>query len=524
VLAAASCTGAGTSKAREGGYFRLGESVFTDSLNPFASLANIQFFLYYPLLVQYSPSLRYSPDFATSWDTSADGLTWTFHTVAGAKWSDGEPLTARDVAWTFQTVIKFSTGAAAVAAIFVDHLVGASAPDANTVVLTYDRPVANVLDNLTNVPIVPEHVFAKYAAGDGAGLRTFPDNPPVVSGGPFIPTKFVKDEVLLFQRNATYYGQRPHVERYGIRFFSSADSMVQALKRHEIDAIALLPETAVASLRKAGFVVSNGPSIIFDYLGLNSNPDKPAHRELLDPIVRLALDHAIDRAQIVKVAYLGFARPAASIVPPIGGSWQDPSLVPTTYDPGLANQLLDQAGYPKGPDGIRVASGHEMSYQVITPEPLGETQREFQIIQQDLRAVGVAVQERQTDVAAGLTAVFGPDGKYTTFDIDLWSSALLSVDPAFIISNYTCQQLENYNDVDYCHQDYDNLFDQQSTTLDPVARRQIVFEMQRRIHDDRPYLVLVYPDLLIAHDPAWTGFPPNGIPNFKFELLSVHRA
>ena len=107
-------SGGGGGAIKEGGTLRLGTPSGIDSLNPFVAFqqdAYSTFEQIYPMLLQYnSKTLAFAPDFATSWDTSSDGLTWTFHTRAGAKWSDGQPLTADDAAWTFNTIVKYGSG------------------------------------------------------------------------------------------------------------------------------------------------------------------------------------------------------------------------------------------------------------------------------------------------------------------------------------------------------------------------------------------------------------------------------
>src|SRR5262247_1481977 len=164
-LAAAGCGSASTAGAvKEGGVFRLGSSSSIDSLNPFIAFqadAYSTFEYIYPYLVQYNPQRQFVADFARSWQQSPDGKVWTFHTQPNAKWSDGKPLTAADVAWTYSTILKYQNGATANSAGAVAHMTSATAPDATTVVLTYKRPVANVLSQVQQVPILPEHIWAK---------------------------------------------------------------------------------------------------------------------------------------------------------------------------------------------------------------------------------------------------------------------------------------------------------------------------------------------------------------------------
>jgi peptide/nickel transport system substrate-binding protein len=135
----------------------MGTASTIDSLNPFIAFqsdAYTTFEYIYPTLVQYTPSLKIVENFARSWKTSPDGRTWTFTTQPKAKWSDGKPLTAQDAAWTFSTIMKFADSATANSAGYVAHMKSATAPNATTLVLSYSQPVANVLSQVQQVPIL----------------------------------------------------------------------------------------------------------------------------------------------------------------------------------------------------------------------------------------------------------------------------------------------------------------------------------------------------------------------------------
>src|SRR5262249_33990088 len=215
VATACGSGGSGGSSIKEGGGFRLGGAASIDSLKPllaFPQGAYTTFENIYPYPVQYTPKLQFVPDFARSWTESADGRTWTFHTQPNAKWSDGKPLTAADVAWTFSTILKFADGPTANSAGTTAHMASATAPNATTVAVTYKQPVPNALSQLQQVPILPQHVWAKYATGNGKALTTFTNSAPIVSGGPFKLVKYTPKQIALFQRNPRYYGPKPHID------------------------------------------------------------------------------------------------------------------------------------------------------------------------------------------------------------------------------------------------------------------------------------------------------------------------
>ncbi|MGZ4436987.1 MAG: ABC transporter substrate-binding protein [Nocardioidaceae bacterium] len=528
----AGCGGADSSSS--GGTLRLGTSTEIDSLNPFVAINQpgyATFELIYPQLVQYDDKLAFAPDFATKWTTSQGGKVWTFTTQKGAKWSDGKPMTAADAAWTFSTILKFSDTVASNQSSTLNHLVSAKAPDDTTLVLTYDKPVANVLSNLQQLPVLPQHVWAQYATGKGKELKSFDNLPsagkPVVSGGPFMLTSYKKDQIVLYKDNPNWYGTKPKMDGFGLQYFSNEDAMVTALKSHAIDAVSGLPVTAVDTVKKAGMTVNVAPGMEFHDWIFNSNPKKPKNRELLDPTVREAFESAIDRDQIDKTAWLGYASAGTSIIPPAsGGGWTDTSLSPVPFDLAKANALLDQKGFKKGSDGIRVADGHKMDYQVIMPGE-GSSMRAFQIIQSDLAKAGVRIEARKLDSSAAWDAIIAPDGKYLDFDLAMWDWVPL-VDPDFMLSVMTCGSYNGWNDSGYCNPAYDKLYDQSTTATDPAQRHQIVNQMQQVLYHDKPYVVLGYNDVIDAYDSSWSGFGhnPQGIFNAltKQGFLEAHKS
>ena len=162
----------GSSAARTGGsgILRVGTISYIDTLNPYnyiQSQATTAMEMIYPQLVQYlygPHGYYFAPDWATSWQESKNGLTWTFHLHPNTKWSDGQPLTATDAAWTINTTLKYGKGPTTEMVGPLSHVTGADAPNPTTLVIHYARPVGNVLSQLEQVWILPKHVYAKYAA------------------------------------------------------------------------------------------------------------------------------------------------------------------------------------------------------------------------------------------------------------------------------------------------------------------------------------------------------------------------
>jgi peptide/nickel transport system substrate-binding protein len=531
-MAVTACGGGGSGgTTKEGGVYRLGSASSIDSLNPFVALqqdAYSTFEVIYPYLVQYNPQLHFVPDFARSWQESPDRRTWTFHTQPGAKWSDGKPLTAADAAWTYSTVLKFQNGPTANTAGDVAHLVSAVAPNATTLVLTYKQPVSNVLSNLQQMPILPEHVWATYATGNGKALTSFTNPAPIVSGGPFTLVKYTPKQIALFKRNPSFYGPKPHIDGLGLQFFGTEDAEITALKSGQLDGIETVPPTSVATLKKAGFVVRQSPGNYFDDMLVNANPSQdPSHRELANPLLRQAFDYAIDRQAIVRTSLLGYGQPGSSIIPPATGHWYDPAVTPTPFSLAKAAQLLDQAGYKMGPNGLRIANGHPMSYTVIMPSDTtgGYGDRSFAIIQADFKKLGIQLSPKNLDNSAAYNAITAND--YKSFELSLWDWVPL-IDPDFILSVLTCGSWTVWNDTGYCSKSYDQQYQAQGAATSPAQRQQIVYQMQQAIYRQRLYIVLDYADLIEAHSTAWANLPTVGGTSWtelsKIPFESVHQA
>ena len=497
---------------KSGGVFRLGTSSRIDSLNPFVGFNQDSYNTYayiYPLLVVYNrANTAFAPDFAVSWKQSNGGKTWTFRTRANAKWSDGQPLTAADAAWTINTNVKFKDTGAGANAGLIAHIVRAQAPNATTLVIRYAQPVGNVLSQLEQLPILPQHIWSQHTGHKGNDLKTFPNNAPIVSGGAFVLSKFTKDEIALFQRNDNFYGPKPKVDGFGLRMFANDDAMVTALKNHEIDAIEAAPATAIKNLKNAGFRINQLPGGQQNDFIINSNPKKTSHRELLNPKVKQAFSHAIDVRKMVSVVLLGYGRPASTIIAPVSraGSvnWHNPHIKPPSFNLALANRMLDQLGYKKGSDGIRVAGGHKMSYTVITPTDLQTVDRTFQIMQPDFRKIGVELKQRALDSTTAFEEIGAPDYKYLKFDLALWDWVALA-DPDFMLSVVTCDQYGNWSDSGYCNKRYDSLYSKQQLTPDQDRRRAIVWQMQKMLYDQVPYVWLFQLDQVDASSTKWAG-------------------
>ncbi len=510
--------------------FKIGSSSTIDSLNPFVAfnqLAYNTFFYNYPSLVQYNADLDFSPYLADSWSTSSDGKTWTFKIHPGATWSDGQALDANDVAWTYSTLIKYQTGGAANWAGTIANLKSVKATDDTTAVFTYAKPVANVLSQLLQIPILPEQFWGQYASGkDGANLKSAKIAPsttdPMIAGGPFQVVGYTPKDVIQFKTNSSYFGTMPQIPGFAVKMYTNDDTMVTALKNGEIDFIDSLPAEQADSLKSAGFTVTDVPGVEWHDLIINSSPHMNNHLELQNPKVREALEYAINRQAFIDTIWSGAAEPGGPIVPPASNApktpWSDPSVQGLPYDPSRANQILDSLGYKKGSDGIRVANGQRMSYELIVPTSLSKSNRVFDLFQQQFKAIGVDLTLKLLDDTTAFDVMTAPNNTYANFQLAYWDWVPL-MDPDFILSVLTCNQFGGWSDTGYCNKQYDALYAKQAVQVDPQQRLQTVYQMQQMIAAARPYVVLAYNDALTATAPGWTGLEDN--PQGQFNALST---
>jgi peptide/nickel transport system substrate-binding protein len=501
--------------AKDGGIVRLGTTEPFDSMNPFVAFQAIGYEVFtnvYPVLVQYDTHFKLVGDWAKSWTTSKDGLTWTF-TVKPGKWSDGKPLTADDAAWTGNTILKFAKGPAASLAPFISHATKLTAPNPTTLVIHYNKAVANVLPQLEQFFILPRHVWEPIVGSNAKGLKDYDPaaHLPIVGGGSFYVTKYDKKGTTILTRNPGFYGTRPHLDAVGISWFANSDAMIAALKSNDLDYIDSVPQTVASTLGKSGDIqVIPGPGIEVRDFGFNSSPKKKKNRELLDPKLRAALSHAFDRAQMIDVVWRGLAQPRATLVTPLSAPYMNTKLQPEKYDLALANSMLDKLGYKRGSDGIRRTPGansHPMSYGVITPTSVQGVNREFAIVRDSFAKLGVKLTQRSYDATTAFTEITKPKNQYLDFDMMMWDW-LGYFDPDYILSVVGCDQYGGWSDTAYCNPAYDKLYQQQGVTLDPEKRQQIIWKMQEILYRDKPYIQLAQLKLVYAFRKGWTGIAP----------------
>lgn len=534
-VALTSCSGAGAGGSAEAdgeAILRLGVAEELDTFNPFYSSTNTSGLagpMVFPTLGRFTFGEGYDvvPALAKSWESTDDAKTWTFHLRSGAKWSDGKPLTADDAAWTINTILKFQDGPTGQSASLVQGVDRAEATDPTTLVVHYETPAVIALKQLTQVLIIPRHVWEPQAKGNGQGLRTFRPfaKGELVSGGPYTVKQYEKKGTTIFVRNPDFFGQRSHAEAITVTYYTNTTAELKDLQSGELDWVPGVPFTAVNAIKDDQDIeVVTGPSGQEPFLGFNSNPNKPKNRELLDPRVKEALMMCVDRKEIIDVVFRGHAKPTASLVSSLGGDFVNSEVRPTPYDCAKANETLDELGYRRGPDGTRVVPAttgadaqpeHEMKYTIVHPNTgalFFDVERLAQIITQGWEKLGVeTTQKNLGDSAAENAYIYGEDCSakkltgYEGWDMRITYS-VAEVEPIDTLSGEATSSWCSWNFSGYHNPTYDTLYEKALGTADPEEHKRIVWQMQEIHANDFATTPLVEVDVIDAHSKEWTGF------------------
>lgn len=439
-------------------------------------------------------------DLGTDEKVSDDGLTYTYKIRDGVKFHDGQPLTAKDVAFTYNLVMSHEDFPTLHS--YVDHFVSVEAPDDTTVVLKLDQPIPNIASKLVFLYILPEHIWKDHSEGDAAAAF---ENLEMVGSGPFKMLEYKPNEFIRLGVNKDYYGQVPNVDEVIFQVFTSPDVLIQALKTGQVDMINNVPNTSVEALKTVENVkvVTGAPlspdleDIVFNMVDPANCPTADGglctgHPALRDKQVRVAMAYATDKQKIIDIVKLGLADPGIALVPSGMGEWFNTDVKDFAFDPAKGNQLLDEAGYKDANgDGIRDMpdGSRPLTFRLNWPSSDAEAPRIAELLSEMWKELGISL-EMQAVESDALTAKCCPTLDY---DIMIWGW-VADPDPNSLLIIPTTDQIPTgYNETGYSNPRYDELFLQQGSELNKENRLKMVWEMQQIIHDDAPYIIPYYP-------------------------------
>ncbi len=483
-----------------------------DNLNPFIGFALVSYDVYdlnYDFLVNYdATTLRPVPGVAESWEHSPDGKVWTFHIRHGVTWQDGQPLTAQDVAFTFNYVVDHQMAAFTVYTSWIKHV---TATDPYTAVFTCTQPKANMLQMW--VPILPEHIWSKISPSDARSK--FQNLPPIIGSGPFQVVKWVRNQYVVMDANKHYWGGAPKIDEVVFRSYTNADTMAEELQQGSIQYADVASAQFQRYTHKAGFAAVKTVSDSFDEIGFNCYTGPSLGNPVLkDWRFRQALNYAIDRNKIAAIAYHGAAIPATGLLPsnywkaPFDYHWSPPAGQAYTYDPAKANAALDAAGY-KEVNGVRLdKSGKPISLRLWADSSTNTYINAGKLVAGWLQNIGLKITLGTMDDGTLNSHIYNlVNGKLTPdYDLFIWGWNG-DFDPGFLLSVLTTKQINGWSDSGWSNPAYDKLFEDQYKELDTGKRVQLIQQMEQMVYEQTPYIVCAYPEELQVYDTAhWEGW------------------
>jgi ABC-type transport system substrate-binding protein len=533
-------TGSSPSGGAEPVTFTYADVAPPSSLNPMVGYLAVDYTIWalnYDVPINWTTK-DFSPDFehsiVTSVDASSDGMTFTYHMRSGMKWSDGQPFTAKDVAWTLNYYKKNNVPNYSSDLALMDS---ATATDDTTFVLKSLKPTSFYSGTTVFMYeyILPQHIWGKYENDYKAAKQVVNDNPQeAVGSGPFIITKYVKNQFVQLDRNPYYWGDAigmsPHVDRVVYQIFGNQDAEAAALQAGSVDFGSFTTPSILNTLQSRGLDTRGATIPSFAEIGINTGsayqtdptggfkPHGDGAQALTDVVVRQAMRRAVDSSVLVDRVMLGYAAPADSPVQPTAttGDWNpgpdDPDL---SFNIDAANQMLDQAGYTKGSDGIRVdpKTGDPLEFRLFSRTSDQASIDIVPYVQEWMKQIGIKIDAQTLNSNKLGNVILAGD-----YDLFVWGW-YPNPDPNYILNIFTCEQrppdANTYRNSDmyYCNPEYDKLFQEQETATDPNKRVEIVHQMQSILYRDQPYIMLWYDQTLEAHTKDWTGFVPQPSPD-----------
>ena len=434
-------------------------------------------------LVALDPQGKVIPSLATSWDVSSDGLTWTFHLRHDVKFSNGRPMTAKDVVYTYTRMLDPATGSGQ------KYLLGSTqkvtAVDDYTVQFHLKTP---------NVAL-PAHLAAQASTGiiakesvDNGTIKTQP-----IGTGPFMIADYQPGTEVVLKKNPYYWKKGlPYLDEVDIKIITDESVRQTGLIAGDVDwAISVPPQSLDQLKNDKNVVVDKTSAGAYWYIGVNLK-----HKPLDDVRVRHAIAYAINRQDITTAMTFGTGVPTQDPIPS-SSAWAY-NYAPYSYDPAKAKQLLADAGYPNG-----------FRMQIMPTTQYPESVRGAQVIQQELGAIGIRVTIKNLEWAQWLQEE--GKGNYDTY-VCSWNGL---VDPYdFFYAQHRTGQVFNF--TGYSNPKVDKLLDEGNVTQGFDKRKAIYQQVNKMIVDDAPYIYLYNPANIQAYRTYVKGYAARQDQNIDF--------
>jgi len=479
----------GSSSSGSGGVLAAAIGGEPDQLDPHKTSAYYSFEVLenvYDTLVEPDENLEVQPSLATDWTTSKDQLTWTFTMRDGVKFSDGTPLTADDVAYSYNRIIDDKLNSA----YKFETTKSITATDPKTLVIKLKSPTPNLLASLGGFKGMGIVEKANVESGD------IKDNP--IGSGPFKLDSWRNGDSIKLVRNDEYWGDKPPLDGVTFTFVKDPTVALTNLTGGEVQWTDNLPQQQIASLADNGDVeLGTAPSSDYWYLALNEK------RKPFDDVdVRRAIAFALDREAITKAARFGNATVNETAIPETSAWYYD--YAPYDHDPDKAKEMLAQAGVK------------DLTMDLMVTSEYPETVSAAQVISSQLEDVGITVKIRDLDFAQWLDE----EGK-GNFDMFMLSW-LGNIDPdEFYYAQHHTGGTFNFQG--YSNPQVDKLLDQGRVETDKTARKKLYDEAAKMIVDDASYIYLYNPDVVQGWSKKVSGYQVRSDRAIRFRDVSLSK-
>lgn len=443
------------------------------------------------------PSWR--PALAETWEFSEDRLVLTVRIRPGAVWSDGQPLTASDVRFTWQA--QTDPDVAWIHSYAKEAITDVEVVDDRTVRFRFSRVSPTQLADVAPEAVLPRHAWAQRPFAEWRGdPGWFFER--LVASGPFLLENRTPGRELVLGRNPDYFEvDLPRLERVVLRTAADGAALTTQLLAGELDVVTGIGAADAQRIEgRSGLRLHAYSSRQYTFVSWNTG-----RTWFEDAATRRALALAVDRQAIVDTVWRGYARVGSSPIP--SDVWaRDPRLEAWPHDPEAARTALAAAGWSDlDGDGVLERNGEPFRFELATFAGAAARWDAMQMIQADLRAVGIDAQPRRFDPNALLPRLLGNDfdAAVSGFAID----TTLDLRPTFHSESIG----GGHNYAAYANPEVDGLIESVASRLDPLTGLEDLHRLQRILHEDQPMLVLWEPLTLAAFNEELESVSPNAL-------------
>lgn len=444
----------------------------------------------------------FAPALAERYEWSPDHLTLTLHLRANVVWSDGVPVTADDVRFTWQA--QTNADVAWEYSYLKESIRDVEVVDAQTVRMHFTHAYFAQLADANEGVVLPKHAWEKLPFKQWrASSDWFRQN--LVVDGPFTLASWTPQQEIVFARNPKYYEPGlPRLDRLVIRIVPDASGLLEQLLAGQIDYVPQIP----AAQAKRVIASDRAQLLTFwnrQYTFVCWNSRLP---QFSDPDVRRALTLGIDRQRLVDALWGSYARLSSS--PVINGIWaHDSTLQPLPYDPQESKRLLASKGWKDSDgDGVLDRVGHPLRFELLTNAGNSIRADAAVMIQQQLKSIGVDVRPRQID----LNTMNEKAGKHE-FEAMIQAFAIdTSLDLAYAFSTDSIANGSNFSS--YSNPEVDRLLQQARAMSEPAQAKPILDQLQQILYRDQPFTLLWEPQRLDGASRRLQDAEPNAISAF----------